>query len=302
MSTYYGDFPTSHTSVCMVFDSFAASTGAPSATSNFAAGDIVIFKDGGTTQRSSSAGITVSTSFDTNTGLQMVVIDLSDNTDAGFYAAGHEYSVAVADVTIDGQTIRFWLGSFSIERAGGVLALAKSATSGFAALKALIDAVDDFVDTEVAAIKTVTDKFVFTVANEVNANTRYVGGTSQTAGDLAAMITAVDDYVDTEVAAIKAKTDNLPSAVKKNVALANFMFKMVDSADHITPKTGLTVACKRSIDGAAFADCNTATATEIASGWYKVSLAASDLNGTTIALKFTSAGADQRDLLIVTQT
>ncbi len=154
---YYGDFPTSHTAVCMPFDSFAASTGAPSATSNFAAADIVIFKDGSATERTSAAGITVTTSFNTSTGLQMVVIDLSDNTDSGFYAAGHEYSVAVADVTIDSQTVRFWLGSFSIERAGGALEKLKSATFGLSALKTLIDTLDDFVDTEVAAIKTKTD-------------------------------------------------------------------------------------------------------------------------------------------------
>ncbi len=126
--TYYGDYPTGFTTLCMVFDTFAASTGAPTATTNFAAGDIQIYKDGGTTQRSSSAGITVSTSFDSNTGLQMVVIDLSDNTDAGFYAAGHEYQVAVADITADAQTVRFWLGTFSIERAGAALALIKAGT------------------------------------------------------------------------------------------------------------------------------------------------------------------------------
>jgi hypothetical protein len=126
---YKGDYPTSHTAVTMPWDSFAAATGAPSATTNFAAGDIQIYKDGGVTQRSSSAGITVTTSFDSNTGLQMIVIDLSDNTDAGFYAAGHEYDVAVADVTIDSQTVRFWVGSFSIERAGGVLALLKAGTA-----------------------------------------------------------------------------------------------------------------------------------------------------------------------------
>lgn len=119
---HLGDFPASHTAVCIPFDSFAASTGAPSAASNFAAGDVQIYKDGGTTQRSSSAGITVSTSFDTQTGLQMIVIDLSDNTDAGFYAAGHEYQVAIADITIDSQTVRFWAATFSIERANGVLA------------------------------------------------------------------------------------------------------------------------------------------------------------------------------------
>ena len=45
----------------------------------------------------------------------------------------------------------------------------------------------------------------------IDANTVRVGGTVQTAGDLAAMLTLIDDFVDTEVAAIKAKTDNLPS-------------------------------------------------------------------------------------------
>lgn len=125
---YYGDYPTSAVWY-MVFDSFAASTGAPSAVTNFAAGDIQIYKDGGTTQRSSSAGITVTTSFDSNTGLQMVAIDTSDNTDAGFYAAGHEYSVAVADITVDAQTLRFWLGTASIERSGGALALLKAGTA-----------------------------------------------------------------------------------------------------------------------------------------------------------------------------
>src|SRR6185295_599379 len=125
---YLGDYPASHTAVCIPFDSFAAATGAPAATSNFAAGDILIYKNGGTTQRSSANGITVSTTFDSQTGLQMVIIDLSDNTDAGFYAAGNEYQVGVADVTIDGQTVRFWLGTFSIQRAGGVLALIKAGT------------------------------------------------------------------------------------------------------------------------------------------------------------------------------
>jgi len=109
-----GDYDVSST-VYLPFDSFAAATGAPSATTNFAAADIQIYKNGGTTQRSSSAGITATTSFDSQTGLQLIIIDLSDNTDAGFYAAGNRYQVAVADITVDGQTLRFWAGVFSIE-------------------------------------------------------------------------------------------------------------------------------------------------------------------------------------------
>ncbi len=89
--------------------------------------------------------------------------------------------------------------------------------------------------------------------------------------------------------------------VKKNAALSNFMFLMVDSTDHVTPKTGLTVSANRSIDGAAFAAAANSV-TEISNGWYKINLAASDLNGDTIALRFNAAGADDTNILIVTQT
>ena len=57
-----------------------------------------------------------------------------------------------------------------------------------------------------------------------------------------------------------------------------------------TPKTGLTgITCQRSIDGAAFAACANSAA-EVSSGWYKVDLATSDLNGDEIVLHFTKAG------------
>lgn len=88
--------------------------------------------------------------------------------------------------------------------------------------------------------------------------------------------------------------------VKKNVALNNFSFRMTDSTDHISPKTGLTVTGQVSIDGAAFGALTNAVS-EIASGWYKVNLAAADLNGGVIALKFTATGADQLDSTIITQ-
>lgn len=128
-SPYYGDFATG-TTVNMVFDTFAAATGAPTATTNFAAADINIYKNLGTTQRSSANGITVTTSFDSITGMQAVAIDLSDNTDAGFYAAGNEYQVMVTPITADGQTMSFWLGAFSIQRSGGALASILAVKSG----------------------------------------------------------------------------------------------------------------------------------------------------------------------------
>lgn len=96
------------------WDSFAGTTGASSAASNYADADILVFKNGSVTQRSSAAGITATTTFDSRTGLNLATIDLSDNTDAGFYTANSEYLVAIDTVTIDSQTVRFWLARFYI--------------------------------------------------------------------------------------------------------------------------------------------------------------------------------------------
>lgn len=89
--------------------------------------------------------------------------------------------------------------------------------------------------------------------------------------------------------------------IKKNTALANFPFVMTDSSDHVSPKTGLTVTGQVSIDGAAFAGLTNAVS-ELSNGWYTVNLAAADVNGDTVALKFTATGADPLNLSFVTQT
>lgn len=88
--------------------------------------------------------------------------------------------------------------------------------------------------------------------------------------------------------------------VKKNAALASFMFLMVDGTDHITPKTGLTVAGTVSIDGAAFATLTNAVS-ELSNGIYVVNLDALDTNGTVLTFKFAAATADTRYITIVTQ-
>lgn len=89
--------------------------------------------------------------------------------------------------------------------------------------------------------------------------------------------------------------------IKKNTALAGFPFLMVLAADHVTPATGLTVVVQRSIDGGAFANATNTPASEISDGLYKIDLSAADLNGDTIALKMTSATADQRTIIIATE-
>lgn len=89
------------------------------------------------------------------------------------------------------------------------------------------------------------------------------------------------------------------SNIKKNVQLTAFPFIMTDSTTH-GPATGLTVSATRSLDGNAFASCANSV-TEVANGWYKITLAAADLNANTVALRFTATSADDRDITIVTQ-
>lgn len=105
--------------------------------------------------------------------------------------------------------------------------------------------------------------------------------------------------ISSNVTTIKAKTDNLPDGVKKNTALSNFTFLMVDTDGN--PKTGLTVAAQRSIDGAAFSACANSVS-ELADGIYKINLDATDLNGDVITLKFVASGAKTRFVMLVTQT
>jgi hypothetical protein len=131
-------------------------------------------------------------------------------------------------------------------------------------------------------------------SDKLQVDTVQVSGTNQTAHDIGATVAA---QLDTNVSSRMPATT---LAVKKNAALNNFMFLMRQSGDHVTPATGLTVTAQRSIDGAAFAACANAVS-EVGNGVYKINLAASDLNGTVITLKFTATGADQRTITIVTQ-
>jgi hypothetical protein len=58
--------------------------------------------------------------FDGLTGVNGVSIDLSDNTDSGFYAVGSWYTVILGPVTIDTQTVYINLASFRIVAAESV--------------------------------------------------------------------------------------------------------------------------------------------------------------------------------------
>jgi len=104
-------------------------------------------------------------------------------------------------------------------------------------------------------------------------------------------------YLDAAITSRLASTQGL--IIKKNASVV-FPFFLVSSTDHVTPKTGATVTATRSIDGAAFGSCANSVS-EISGGFYKITLAAADVNGTAIALNFAATGADTRAITVFTQ-
>ncbi len=85
--------------------------------------DIVVYKNASMTQRASDSGYTLidtgGIDIDGATGCHGVLIDLSDNTDAGFYTRGNDYMVMINAITVDGISIRFCAAIFSIENRAG---------------------------------------------------------------------------------------------------------------------------------------------------------------------------------------
>jgi hypothetical protein len=83
-----------------------------------AVGDIKIYKNGSVTQRTSTAGFTLldtdGIDFDGIPNVHGFSIDLSDNTDAGFYAVGSIYTIVLDSVLVDGNAKSFPVATFRI--------------------------------------------------------------------------------------------------------------------------------------------------------------------------------------------
>jgi hypothetical protein len=201
------------------FATFAGATGAPITLTGLAAGDVLIYKDGGTTERASTSGVTLldtdGIDFDSKTGIHGVSINLADNDTADFYAAGSRYFVVIGDITVDSQTVRFVAATFRIGYPGALhdttIATLASQTSftltagsaddnAYVGWLAVIHDAASAVQVELGYVsaytgstKTVTlaaDPAVFTVAAKDNislfppANVRAIAGTVQTSSTL----------------------------------------------------------------------------------------------------------------------
>ncbi len=103
------------------FSSFDKDDGSSITMTNFAVADILVYKDGNTTERASTSGYTATTDFDSKTGKHLAIIDLADNTTAAFWSAGSEYHVAIDAVTVDSVTVGGWVARFRIGYTSSVL-------------------------------------------------------------------------------------------------------------------------------------------------------------------------------------
>ena len=193
-----------------VFDTFAGSTGAPITLTGLATTDIEVYKGTSMTQRASDNGYalmdTDGIDIDTRTGIHGFSIDTSDNSDAGFYAAGSFYWVIVDAVTIDAQTVRFIAGTF---RLSGVEADVAAILDDTADMQPKLGTpAGASISADIAAIEAQTDDIGIAGAGlTALGDARLANLDAAVSSRLAsASYTAPDN---TSITAIKAKTDSL---------------------------------------------------------------------------------------------
>lgn len=116
MGQHLGVLPRS--SVVPVAFHTSLATGAASAFSaTLETADFDIYKGYTETQRSSSNGYTLDEAIDAVTGLSMLSVDMSDNSDAGYWITdgGLCRAALSPDETLDGVTVAAWLDSWLLE-------------------------------------------------------------------------------------------------------------------------------------------------------------------------------------------
>lgn len=114
MADYLGQVDASAT-IYIYFTTHAASGAAVAPSTAFEVADVKLYKNGSNVERTSNSGWTMTSPFDSIVGLHCLTIDLSDNTDAGFYSAGARYAAVLSpDETVDSLAVVKVLAYFNI--------------------------------------------------------------------------------------------------------------------------------------------------------------------------------------------
>ena len=218
MISYFGDFAEDDT-VLIPFNTFSSDDPSASVTiTNLADADIKVHKDGGATQISTD-GATIAIDFDSITGNHLVTIDTSVHAD---YSTGSEYAVRIEGTTVDGATINAWIGAFSIERAGGVLALLKG-TNSLANIEDKIDTAQTDLDTitgsDGATLATAQGLYAPSKAGD-SMDISSVSGDSVAADNLEAMYDG-NGYTDQTAPSSRSQVEGIGAASGGSLNFAN---------------------------------------------------------------------------------
>jgi hypothetical protein len=220
--SYIGDFPEDHATVSIMFTTHAASGAAVAPSSGFEAADVLIYKNGSATQKTTTNGMTMTSPFDSITGLHCLVIDTSvDTGDVGFWTAGAHYTAVLSpDETVDSLVVVKVIATFSLALAP---IFARVGAPAGASLSADVAA----VKTDTAAVKTKTDSLTFTVGGMVDSNVvDWKGATapamtgdaySRLGAPAGASVSADVAAVKVDTAAIKVQTDKVTFTVANQV-------------------------------------------------------------------------------------
>ena len=177
-----------------------------------------------------------------------------------------------------------------------------------AAALATVDTVVDGIQTDLSngtdglgAIKADTAAILVDTA-EIGA-----AGAGLTALSTQASVDTIDANVDAILVDTGTTLNDAIAAIaadqkpKVNTALNNIPVYMVLATDNKTPATGLTPTVTISQDGGAFGAIDASSSiAEVGSGWYRLNLAAADMNAAVIYINVTGTGANPVPLTIST--
>lgn len=262
---------TSRTHVRFQFSTHASAGANVAPNSAFEAADIRIYRAANgaafsATQRASANGVTMTSPFDSLVGYHDVDIDLTDNSDAGFYAAGYLYAVVLApDETVDGQTLTgVVLAYFEIGRPQVDVHEYGGSAGTFA-------------------------------SGRPEVNTTHIGGTVQTANDVGADVDAI--LVDTgttlqgELDGIQADTEDIQTRLPASLVSGRMDASVGAMAANVLTATAIAddaiTAAKIAADAIGSSELAASAVTEIQSG-----LSTLDAAGVRSAVGLASANLD----------
>ena len=215
----------------------------------------------------------------------------ADNAEAYFdgtgYAGTGNVIPTVTTLTNDPSGVTTLLSRLSATRAGYL----DNLSGGAVATQASVNTIDDFVDTEIAAI--ISD--LATLLSRISATRAgYLDNLSGGAVATQASVNTIDDFLDTEIAAIMAKTDLIPSDPADASDIAASFTTVNTKLDTIDDFLDTEVAAIKSKTDNLPAD--PADASDIAASFSSIASAISGLNNLSEANVRTAVGLASANL------